>query len=136
MIPSRELRIGNCVLVGQTMQCITMIDDGSSSFAATPFDPNTNKTETTVQHRLESLEPVPLTDAVLRQCRFVYHDYFKFWQLVAGQKETRSEMNIDADYNIIDFMRKPVVKKLASLHQLQNIYFLLKGKELGIQAEA
>jgi hypothetical protein len=31
---------------------------------------------------------------------------------------------------VLDFMRKPILKKLTSLHQLQNIYFLLKGREL------
>jgi hypothetical protein len=51
---------------------------------------------------------------------------------VDGTDGNRSEMDIDSDYNLIDFMRKPVVKTIASLHQLQNIYFLLKGKELVI----
>lgn len=136
MIPCHELRIGNCVLVEQTMQCITMIDAMSSSTTAAPFDPKDNEAETTRQHRLESLQPIPLNDAILQQCHFVYHDYFKFWQLVTGQEESRSEMDIDTDYNIIDFMRKPVVKKVASLHQLQNIYFMLKGKELAFQGKA
>jgi len=39
-------------------------------------------------------------------------------------------MDIDSDYDVIDFMRKPVVKNLVSLHQLQNAYFMLKGREL------
>jgi len=39
-------------------------------------------------------------------------------------------MEINPDYDLIDFMRKPVVKKMSSLHQLQNIYFALKGNEL------
>jgi hypothetical protein len=41
-----------------------------------------------------------------------------------------SEMDIDNDYDVIDFMHKPVVRHLASLHQLQNVYFMLKGREL------
>jgi hypothetical protein len=39
-------------------------------------------------------------------------------------------MDLSPDYEVIDFMRKPILKKLTSLHQLQNIYFLLKGREL------
>ena len=27
-------------------------------------------------------------------------------------------------------MHKPIIKNLASLHQLQNVYFMLKGREL------
>jgi hypothetical protein len=74
---------------------------------------------------------VPLTDDVLKQCGFVYHDYFKFWQLkTTGITSEMSEMDIDNDYDVIDFMHKPVVRHLASLHQLQNVYFMLKGREL------
>jgi hypothetical protein len=80
------------------------------------------------EHNLENVQPIPLTEDILTQCGFVYHDYFKFWQLITTG--IRSEMNISPDYEVIDFMRKPILKKLTSLHQLQNIYFLLKGREL------
>ncbi len=42
-------------------------------------------------------------------------------------------MDIDRDYNVIDFMRRPLVRSITSLHQLQNIYFSLKGKEIGFK---
>jgi len=129
MIPYNELRIGNFVLVEQTMQRISMIDKTSSTTTALP-GPKREEVKTRTPHSLESLQPVPLNDSILKQCGFVYHDYFKFWQLITGAEESRSEMDMDRDYNILDFMRKPIVKKVASLHQLQNIYFLLKGKEL------
>jgi hypothetical protein len=60
----------------------------------------------------------------------------KLWQLVNGKEENRSEMDIDRDYNVICFMRRPLVKKGTSLHQLQNIYFMLKGKELVLRKMA
>jgi len=84
--------------------------------------------QTASEYRFDQIEPVPLTDDVLKQCGFVYHDYFKFWQLITTG--TRSEMDIDSDYDVIDFMRRPIIKSLASLHQLQNVYFMLKGREL------
>jgi len=129
MIPYNELRIGNFVLVEQTMQRISMIDKTSSTTTAFP-GAKKEEAKTRTPHFLESLQPVPLNDEILKQCGFVYHDYFKFWQLIRGADESRSEMDMDRDYNILDFMRKPIVKKVASLHQLQNIYFMLKGKEL------
>ncbi|GAA4746200.1 hypothetical protein [Flavisolibacter ginsenosidimutans] len=113
-----------------------MIDNASSPTAGVTPDAKAEETETDLPYSLERLQPVPLSDAVLKQCRFVYHEYFKFWQLITGQDESRSEMDIDGDYNVIDFMRKPLVKKVASLHQLQNIYFMLKGKELAFQENA
>ena len=136
MIPCRELRIGNYVLVDQEIKQVFMIDSASSPTAGVTPDAKAEETETNLLYSLERLQPVPLSDAVLKQCRFVYHEYFKFWQLVAGQNDDRSEMDIDGDYNVIDFMRKPLVKKVASLHQLQNIYFMLKGKELAFQENA
>ena len=48
----------------------------------------------------------------------------------------RSEMNISPDYEVIDFMRKPILKKLTSLHQLQNVYFMLKGRELKFEKKS
>ena len=80
---------------------------------------------------MEQLQPVALNDDVLRQWGFVFHDYFHFWQRISTG--IRSEMDIDRDYNVIDFMRKPIVNKLESLHQLQNIFFVLKGRELIFQ---
>ncbi len=135
MIPYNELRIGNFVLVDQTMQRISMIDKTSSTTTALSGTKR-EEAKTRTPHFLESLQPVPLTDDILQQCKFVYHDYFKFWQLVDGKDGLRSEMDIDRDYNIIDFMRRPLVKKVTSLHQLQNIYFMLKGQELQFQETA
>lgn len=129
MIPSHELRLGNYVLVEQKIEQVSMINAVSSATTALTGRAGEN-TEAKMPQPLENLLPVPLTDAVLRQCHFVFHDYFNFWQLLSGTGETRSEMDIDRDYNILDFMRRPVVKKLTSLHQLQNIYFMLKGKEI------
>jgi hypothetical protein len=77
---------------------------------------------------------VRLTNAILQQCNFIFRDYIKFWQLITSG-QPRTEMNIDLDYNIIDFMRRPVVKKLTSLHQLQNIYYMLHGKELDFDVD-
>ena len=114
------------------MQRISMIDNTSSETIALPSAKGEEAANQT-KHLLESLRPVPLSDVVLKQCGFVYQDYFKFWQLITGAEENRSEMDIDRDYNILDFMRKPIVKKVLTLHQLQNIYYMLNGKELAYQ---
>lgn len=134
MIPCNELRIGNYVLVGQTLQRVSMIDNTSSTTTALSAAKG-GDAGTSTPHLLESIRPVPLNDTILKQCRFMYHDYFKFWQLITGEDENRSEMDIDPDYNIVDFMRKPIVKNVSSLHHLQNVYFFLKGKELAFQEE-
>ena len=124
MISCNELRLGNRVLVDTNLQQVSMIT-GTAVFT---IDAEEGHEQAASEHSSDQIEPVPLTDEVLKQCGFVYHDYFKFWQLVTTG--IRSEMDIDSDYDVIDFMHKPIVKQLASLHQLQNVYFMLKGREL------
>jgi len=124
MISCYELRLGNHVLVDKNLQQVSMIT-GTSVFTS---DTEESHEQAASEHSFGQIEPVPLTDDVLKKCGFVYHDYFKFWQLITTG--TRSEMDIDRDYDVIDFMRKPIIKNLASLHQLQNVYFTLKGREL------
>jgi len=124
MISCNELRLGNRVLVDKNLQQVSMIT-GTAVFT---IDAEEGLEQAASEHSSDQIEPVPLTDEVLKQCGFVYHDYFKFWQLVTTG--IRSEMDIDSDYDVIDFMHKPIVKQLASLHQLQNVYFMLKGREL------
>jgi hypothetical protein len=127
MIPYQELRIGNYVLADGAMRRISMIDQRNGRAAVDQQEAGAGQ-----EFAYDHIQPVSLTDEVLQQCGFVYHDYFKFWQLIEGAGNTRSEMDIDPDYNLIDFMRRAVVKKIGTLHQLQNLYFQLKGKELAI----
>ena len=61
---------------------------------------------------VENIHPVPLTDAILQQCNFIFHDYFKFWQMIS-KGPPRTEKDINLDYNLIDYMQRPVVKRLA-----------------------
>jgi len=124
MISCYELRLGNRVLVNDHLQQVSVIT-GTTVFT---INLEENSEQAASEYSPESLQPVALTDEVLKDCGFVFHDYFKFWQLLTTG--IRSEMDIDRDYDVIDFMRKPIIKKLASLHQLQNVYFMLKGREL------
>jgi hypothetical protein len=116
--------------VNEHLQQVSVIT-GTTVFT---IDPEESAEQSPTEHSLENLQPVSMTDEVLKDYGFVFHDYFKFWQLLTTG--IRSEMDIDRDYDVIDFMRKPIVKKLASLHQLQNIYFMMKGRELKFNKKA
>jgi len=126
MISCYELRIGNFVLVDENLQQVTMITD-TSVFTVGAEE---SGEQVASEYELQKINPVVLTDEVLKESGFVFHDYFKFWQLVTT--DIWSDMDIDRDYSIIDFTRRPILKKLTSLHQLQNIYFMLKNKELKV----
>jgi hypothetical protein len=135
MIPYNELRIGNYVFFEDTVGRIAMINYKESQQELSSVSME-DEIESSASLTFDNIMPIPLSSAVLEQCNFVYHDYFKFWQLVAGNGEHRSEMDIDGDFNILDFMRRPIVKRVTSLHQLQNIYFMLKGRELHFNQQA
>ena len=128
MLTSNELRLGNIVRVNNTVGEISMI---SNTYVHVLTENANGHTDT--EHQFKELNEVPLTDEVLEQYGFSFHHYFKFWQRVSTG--IRSEMDIDRDYNVIDFMRRPIMKKLVSLHQLQNIFFMLKGRELKENAQ-
>ena len=124
MISRYELRLGNRVLVDKNLQQVSMITDA----AVFTIDVEEGHEQKVSEQSFEQIESVPLTDDVLKQYGFVYHNYFKFWQHITTG--IRSEMDINSDYDVIDFMRRPIIKKMTSLHQLQNVYFMLKGREL------
>ncbi|HZH01881.1 MAG TPA: hypothetical protein VEY32_12405, partial [Flavisolibacter sp.] len=43
------------------------------------------------------------------------------------------EMELDIDYNAVDFLRRPILKDVKSIHSLQNLYFALLEKELELR---
>lgn len=133
MIPSNELRIGNYFLLNNQLCQVSMVQDSKDGDGTHAVGYRGNGAEAMETCHSAQLQPVPMTDDVLQQAGFRYHTYFRFWQKVGTAPGELSEMDIDPDYNVLDFMRRPVVKKLSSLHQLQNVYFFLKGEELGLE---
>ena len=133
MIAQNELRIGNFILIDDASHKICLINSGSNSADASFIGYEHEGKTSNVSCTSTQVKPVPLTDKVLEQCGFTYQDYFKFWQKAESVNGKKTEMDIDKDYNLIDFMRRPVVKNIVSLHQLQNLYFSLKGKEIGFK---
>lgn len=115
MIASHELRLGNWVASskesGSANIQITSIDAAASNYA-----------------------PIAITPEILRKCGFTFHTYFKLWQKEKPFSGTGPDMELDQDYWVVDFTHHRIGVSLTSLHQLQNLYFSLKGKELQIEA--
>ncbi|HEU4470477.1 MAG TPA: hypothetical protein VFR58_05290 [Flavisolibacter sp.] len=129
MISCSDLRLGNYILIRKKIERITLINN-DPGFADTPLIGFEGSNDNFISCGEESVQPVVLSAEVLNQCGFSFHSHFHFWQLIDTSAGQRSEMDIDPDYNLIDFMRRPIVKKISSLHQLQNLYFALKGSEI------
>jgi len=134
MIPCHDLRTGNIILVNDRLRRVTMISNSHTLTDQSLVGVESITNEENESYPVQDVQPVPMSEAVLQQCSFTYHQYFKFWQLI-GTDGGRREMDIDSDYNLIDFMRRPVVKNIQSLHQLQNIYYMLFNKEMDFDVE-
>jgi len=112
MIPCPDLRTGNIILVDNCMRRFFVIVNSNTltDRSSVGVEGIRNGEGETIP--VENIHPVPLTDAILQQCNFIFHDYFKFCQMISTGPP-RIEMDIDLDYNLIDFMRRPVLKRLA-----------------------
>ena len=129
MIACHDLRTGNIVLVNNRLRRIVMISNSETLTDQSMVAVESTNNEGNETYSFQDIQPVPMNEAILEQCHFIYQQHLKFWQFI-NTDGIRTEMNIDDDYNLIDFMRKPIVKKISSLHQLQNIYYMLFNKEL------
>jgi len=128
MIQIHELRIGNYILINGTRQQVNSISVGNELPDTAMVEYNVDNLKEAEHCNSTTVQPIPLTNEILSSCGFEFHDHFKFWQ-----KKVEGggiEMEIDKDYDVIDFMRRPLVRRVSSFHQLQNIYFALKGREL------
>ena len=112
MIAPQELRLGNWILKG----------DQEPYFEV--------KKGMDIDALSAEYSPVPITPQVLGKCGFVFHDYFKLWQKNKAVHGTGPDMELDPDFWVLDFSHRRIGVEIKSLHQLQNLYFSLKGKEL------
>lgn len=131
MIPCNELRIGNYFLLDGRLHRVSMLNSAQNGGGAVGYQDDGDATPHTCTPA--QAQPVPLNEELLQQAGFRYHPYFGFWQRIEQGPDGLSEMDIDPNFNVIDFMRRPLVKGISSLHQLQNIFYTLKGKELDVE---
>ena len=114
MIPKNELRTGNWVKRNNGAN--SRIIEGSQIDEA------------------ELLLPITLSDEVLLLCGFSFNDYFKLWQKARKLPQAGTELEMDMAYNVRDFGYRYIGVKLTSLHQLQNLFFMLRGTEMEMKA--
>lgn len=112
MIPPHELRLGNWIMRKNSGQYLKVqkgldIDEQSVDYV-----------------------PIPIAANILLKCGFAFHDYFKLWQKNKAVSGTGPDLELDPDFWVLDFSHHRIGVELKSLHQLQNLYFALKGKEL------
>ena len=112
MIAVQDLRIGNWVTTGSPdsyhqIKSGKEIDQGANRYSL-----------------------IPITPDLLAACGFAFHSYFKLWQKNKSVMGSGPDMELDTDYWVLNFSHQRIGVELKSLHQLQNVYYFLKGREL------
>ena len=129
MIPTNELRIGNYI-TSKTLRFPCMV----CSIGVNPKRlgievVSANELTTTI--RDFEAEPIPLTEEMVLKCGFgevgfydnVYH--LEYFRIYLDKKSNQGLLKYEDDNDTIEI-------EVESVHQLQNVYFALTGKELEI----
>jgi hypothetical protein len=130
MIPFNELRIGNYVLINAIIRKIALISGIEDKTQVPSVGYYVGEELQYIGCDSEQLKAVSLSDNELEKSGFSFDSYFKLWQKPKPTTGTGMEMELDRDFNVVDFMRRPLLKEVKSMHGLQNLYYALLGKEL------
>ncbi|WP_132055710.1 hypothetical protein [Pseudocnuella soli] len=114
MIAPQELRLGNWVQKAHNNQNLAM------------------EQVTQLTYHTDDLQPIPISPEVLEASGFSFHTYFKVWQRNKAISGTGPEMELDRDFWLLDFSHHRVGVEIKTLHQLQNLFYQLKGRELEV----
>ena len=128
MINTQELRIGSYILVDNIIQKVCSIknDESATQIPCIGFE-NNNRFEYEAANS-ERLAAVPISNELLRELGFTFHDYHKTWQHEKPQKTTTIELN--NEYTAVDFSHRTLVKHVKYLHLLQNLFYIIQQQEL------
>ncbi len=130
MILCSELRIGNFVLINDQIRKIAMISSVEDNKHLPTVGYYVGEDLRFINCDSKQLQAVSLSDKELEKSGFLFDSYFKLWQKPRLNTGTGMEMELDRDYNVVDFLRRPILKEVKSMHGLQNLYYALLGKEL------
>lgn len=128
MINANELRIGNWITI------LRQYNQGGNY----PYEIAHGHDIEEIEGNGEAVDPIPLTPEIFEKCGFVFNknslSYRVFshkeeWILSAQQTMDKSCFKIGLP---IDNRSDRYMTSLKSLHELQNLYFALTGKELEI----
>jgi hypothetical protein len=130
MIPFSELRIGNYVLINAIIRKIAMISSVEDNKHIPTVGYYVGEDLRFINCDSKQLQAAPLSNSLLEQTGFLFDSYFKLWQKPRQASGTGMEMELDRDYSVVDYMRRPLLKEVKSMHGLQNLYYALLGREL------
>jgi len=130
MVLCSELRIGNYVLINAIIRKIALITSVEDKKHLPTVGYYVGEDLRFINCDSEQLQAVALSNNELEKSGFSFDSYFKLWQKPKPTNGTGMEMELDRDFSVVDFLRRPILKEVKSMHRLQNLYHALLGKEL------
>ena len=124
----QELRIGNKVSFKDTVVEIAGVSGIAYSFGA--IDVTIFRGGKTEMHDLKTLSPIPLTEEILLKCGF---DENMVLSTIEGEIRYYGDGDINIGGEDSCTLGMVYIAKCKYLHQLQNLYFALTGKELEVR---
>lgn len=133
MIDVKELRIGNLVICKNEICRINMINRGDVVEVST-IDSDSVKECLACEIMSDRLYPITLTEELILKCGFeeLYSDSKGYVYDINGVKFLRCYFDTPSFFIETDEDNKLFDKPIDNLHQLQNLYFDLTGKELEV----
>ena len=127
MIRPQELRIGNYVfdIDGDVLQIGQILDIGVKF------------KNTSLSSRYEKIQPIPLTEEILLEFGFYFEEGFYCLRINNTAFMTIILLGSYVNYELSNFRQKIVFSRgeFSGVHQLQNLYFHLKGEELAFKKD-
>ena len=126
MINPQELRLGNLLHLYKENNLVEVIKIFEAHLEVHSVDLQFWTEE------INEFNPIPLTEEILKKCKFLNRSFYVIgagnsfkWQL----DDIVLLKNIEGKFYLPNMLKNIV---LESLHQLQNLYFALTGKELEV----
>lgn len=136
MIDTKELRIGNIVLIRGKMESVYNVQENSVNLSYECGD-HMGGCGSDSYDEAKDIEPVPITPELLIEFGFIKKPHI--WRDMSVSEDNywfgRYNIGFEEDYIFLGREQDRNAQWLANIqyaHQLQNIYFNLSGKELEI----
>ena len=132
----QELRIGNLVCYNGKVVKVEQITKHKIGYHTKPNETRMNYA------RLCEIEPIPITEELLTKIGFILPEHKEFYVMcrINGKDNGIRLTKYFTFYNVEIFAEHPevvmlehTIKGLRFVHELQNAYYLVPGKELEIK---
>lgn len=120
MVAASELRIGNWVELNGAFGKVQSVDEFNQIkvFGYYPITP---------------VKPIPLSEEILFKCGFSKGSVWNVGKYLCKEINYGFWITYKKEKIILDFISAASITEIEYLHQLQNLYFALTGKELEIE---